>query len=143
MKRLTISFVLLLIAGIVSLQAQTTTPAQANDNGIKWEQKTYDFGNIPQNVPAKGEFMVTNTGDDPLILTNVKGSCGCTATGYSKDPIAPGESTTITATYNARRVGPFNKTIRVNTNRDASTIVLNIKGKVEAAQQETNPNGSN
>lgn len=143
MKKLILSFTLLLFAGMVSLQAQTTSPAQANDDGISWEKKTHDFGEIPQNVPAKGEFLLTNTGDDPLILTNVKGSCGCTATGYSKDPIAPGESTTITATYNARRVGPFNKTIRVNTNRSASTTVLNIKGTVQAEEQDTNPGGSN
>ncbi len=142
MKKFATLMILVLLAGFSVLQAQTSTPATPTapkDLGIEWEKKTHDFGEIPQNVPAKAEFLLTNTSDDPLILTNVKGSCGCTATGYSKDPIPPGETTTITATYNARRVGPFNKSVRVNTNRDAKTITLNIKGSVKAEEMKEAP----
>ncbi len=137
MKKHVLFPLLFLFLGSVMLTAQDSVQLPTPpDDGIEWETKDYDFGSIPQNVPAKAEFKLTNTGDEPLILTNVKGSCGCTATGYDKDPIAPGASTTITATYNARKAGPFHKSVRVNTNRSDKIIRLSIKGKVEAAEQE-------
>ena len=53
------------------------------------------------------EFEYRNEGDKPLIITKVKASCGCTATNYSKEPLLPGESSKIRATYNAHNPGAF------------------------------------
>jgi pectate lyase len=60
----------------------------------------------------------------------VQGSCGCTATDYSKEPIAPGKKGYVTATYNAANMGAFHKTVTVTANTDAP-VVLVIKGEVK------------
>lgn len=101
-----------------------------DESSIKWDKMVHDFGKIPQNVPAEAQFEVTNSSDEPLIITNVKGSCGCTATRHDKEPIRPGESTIITATYNAKKEGTFNKTVTVQTNQHDNPITLKIKGLV-------------
>ncbi len=100
---------------------------------VKFDRLTHDMGTIEQGVPQKVTFTLTNYADEPLILTRVKGSCGCTATEYSKDPIMPGEQTEIEATYNAKSLGAFSKTVTVQTNLQDEAIVLHIKGKVVQA----------
>lgn len=138
-------FALLLGSGTLNAQVNKTTNDSktpkatlvknvTNDLGIQWDVMKFDYGNIPQNVPAEATFTLTNTGAEPLLITNVKGSCGCTATAHSDDPVAPGESTTITATYNAKKKGAFTKFVKVTTNRDEAPIKLQIKGNVEVAE---------
>lgn len=112
--------------------AQYTLP-KPPETGMKWSKEIHDFGKIPQNKPAKCTYVLTNTGTDPLILTYVKGACGCTTTNYSKEPVPPGESTTITATFDARKEGAFHKSIRVETNRNTPRISLEFKGTVVPA----------
>ncbi|MEM1319899.1 MAG: DUF1573 domain-containing protein [Bacteroidota bacterium] len=97
---------------------------------ISWESKIHDFGEIPQNVPAQAEFVLTNNSDEMMIITNVKGSCGCTAAKHDEAPVAPGKSTTITATYNAAKIGPFTKSITVKTSLTEQPELLKIKGEV-------------
>jgi hypothetical protein len=105
----------------------------AANSSVLWKTETIDVGSIPQNTPKPIVFEFKNTGKTAVIVTNVQGSCGCTATDYTKTPIAPGKSGTITATYNAANVGAFSKTVSVTTNVDASVKVLTIKGNVVAA----------
>ena len=97
---------------------------------FEWQSLTHDFGALEQNKPASHKFQFTNTGEAPLIITEVKGSCGCTVTEYSKEPIAPGESGFVKATYNAKKTGVFNKTVRVTANVEGGPETLTIKGKV-------------
>ena len=135
-----------LLSGTIA-NAQTTKASQTktpeaklvkntvDELGIQWDKMQYDYGNIPQNVPAEAVFNLTNTGDEPLIITKVKGSCGCTATTHDDDPVMPGESTTITATYNAKKKGAFTKFVKVSTNRSDKPISLKIKGTVEVAEK--------
>ena len=101
---------------------------------ISWDSQEYDFGAIPQNLSAEAEFVFTNISDEPVIISKVKSSCGCTVTGYDKKPVLPGESSTIMATYNAKKLGAFRKTLRVTTN-DFKPYKLTIKGEVEAEQE--------
>ncbi|MEM9823298.1 MAG: DUF1573 domain-containing protein [Bacteroidota bacterium] len=115
-------------------QAKLVKTEVNSPQGISWDKTQYDYGKIPQNVPAEAVFTLTNTSNEPLIITKVKGSCGCTATAHSDDPVMPGENTTITATYNAKKKGAFTKTVRVTTNQSESPVVLKIKGTVEAAE---------
>jgi hypothetical protein len=89
-------------------------------------------GTIPQNTPKPIVFEFKNTGKTAVIVTNVQGSCGCTATDYTKTPIAPGKSGTVTATYNAANAGAFSKTVSVTTNAETAVKVLTIKGTVVA-----------
>lgn len=100
---------------------------------IKVDKMEHDFGTIEQGTPQKAVFTLTNEADVPLILKKVKGSCGCTATSYEKEPIAPGAQTEIEATYNAKNLGSFTKTVTVHTNLNDEPIVLTIRGVVGAS----------
>lgn len=106
---------------------------QAVASSIVWKSETVDVGQIPQNAPKAIVFEFKNTGKTSVIITNVQGSCGCTATDYTKTPIAPGKSGTVTATYNAASMGGFSKTVSVTTNAETAVKVLTIKGTVVAA----------
>ena len=97
---------------------------------ISWYMEVYDFGEIPQKKAVSIDFSFTNTGDAPLVITDVKTSCGCTATNYPKTAIAPGETSQITVEYNAKALGAFSKAITVVTNATEQTKLLRIKGTV-------------
>ena len=107
-----------------------SNPVINNNVEIEWAYTVHDYGKIPQGVPANSTFTLTNTGDTPLLIMDVKTSCGCTVAQATKEPILPGESTSITTTYNAKKKGHFNKPIKVMTNRSDKPIVLKIKGEV-------------
>ncbi len=102
------------------------------DAAISWKTDTIDVGDIPQGTPKVIIFEFTNTSDKSVLISTVQGSCGCTATDYSKDAIAPSKSTTIKATYNAANVGAFTKTVTVTTTADVTPKVLTLKGVVIA-----------
>lgn len=108
-----------------SLMALDAKPAFA------WKETVYDFGKIRQNQPVTHEFRFVNNGAEPLIITGVKASCGCTVAKHSQDAIAPGSEGFVTATYNATAKGVFNKTITVNANTQEGVVVLSIRGEVE------------
>ncbi len=117
------------IAPVKTLVSKTVAAASS----VVWKSETIDVGTIPQNTPKPIVFEFKNTGKTAVIVTNVQGSCGCTATDYTKTPIAPGKSGTVTATYNAANPGVFTKTVSVTTNADTATKVLTIKGTVVVA----------
>jgi hypothetical protein len=103
---------------------------------IKFVEETHDFGNIKEGTQATYEFKFTNTGNAPLILEEVKASCGCTTPEWSKDPIAPGQTGKVIATFNSSgKPGTFVKTITVKYNGavESNTNYLTIKGSVDAA----------
>lgn len=98
---------------------------------FSWTETVFDFGKIKHNNPVTHEFRFVNKGADPLIITSVQASCGCTVTKYSKDAIAPGSEGFVTATYNAATKGVFNKTVTVNANTTDGVVVLSIRGEVQ------------
>jgi len=110
--------------------ATTATVANPNVPKAKWDKTTNDFGNIEQGIPKEAEFKLTNEGKEPLIIQTAKAGCGCTNLKYSPEPILPGKSTIIAATYNAAAAGPFTKSITVTTNADPNPVMLLIKGTV-------------
>ncbi|MCK5469013.1 MAG: DUF1573 domain-containing protein [Cyclobacteriaceae bacterium] len=97
---------------------------------FNWVETTHNFGKIDQRKPVSFEFVFTNTGSTPLVISNVKGSCGCTVTKYTKEAIAPGKTGNVKATFNAAAVGAFNKSVRVTANVEGGTETLFIKGEV-------------
>ena len=105
---------------------------QANNNGAQMVFVTdvIDYGTIEQNSDGVREFKFTNTGNEPLIITNAKGSCGCTVPDWPKEPIAPGEASVIKVRYATNRLGAFTKTVTVTSNSKTPTSRLTIKGKV-------------
>ncbi|CAM4422623.1 DUF1573 domain-containing protein [Flavobacterium terrigena] len=103
------------------------TPSQ-----LKWEKETHEFGTIEQGKPVSYEFTFTNTTNKDITLTNVKASCGCTATNYTKTAVKPGEKGIVTATYNAAAGGAFHKTVTVMTSEENSAPkIITIKGTVK------------
>ncbi len=99
---------------------------------ILFESDVMDYGTIQKNADGKREFVFTNNGNKPLIITNAQGSCGCTVPSYPKEPIAPGARGVIGVKYATDRVGAFTKTITLTTNAAEPTKVLTIKGTVLA-----------
>ncbi len=94
------------------------------------EDLTFDFGKIAENSDGTHEFVFKNTGKDPLIITNVKSSCGCTVPTYPEKPIKKGETGKISVKYDTKRIGVFTKTITVYSNAKNSPVKLHIKGEV-------------
>ncbi|HEY4325926.1 MAG TPA: DUF1573 domain-containing protein [Mucilaginibacter sp.] len=109
--------------------------ASAQDNQkaeFKFNEEKHDFGKIPQGTPVTTVFEFTNVGTEPLILTEVRPTCGCTIADYTKTPVKSGDKGLIKITYNAAVAAPFNKTIIVTSNAKTPTKNLNIVGEVVA-----------
>ena len=91
----------------------------------------FDFGNITQEAPVHTVFKFTNTGEADLVISNAKGSCGCTVPEYPKEPIAPGATGEIKVSFNPKgRAGSQFKTVTLTTNTQKGTENLNIKANV-------------
>lgn len=105
---------------------------QSNAQGaIKFKAEKHDFGKIVEGTQASYSFEFTNTGKTPVVISNVQPSCGCTTPEWTREPIMPGKTGKVTASYNsAGRPGNFNKTITVVNNGEVSQIILTILGSV-------------
>jgi hypothetical protein len=100
---------------------------------VEFKDTEHDFGTIQQGGDGSYAFIFTNTGTEPLILSNVRSSCGCTIPEWPHEPINAGQSSTIMVKYDTKRIGVFNKSISVYSNASEEPVVLHIKGTVEAA----------
>lgn len=112
------------------LPSKTTVNTENAAASIAWKSESIEVGNIPQNKPKAITFEFKNIGTTDVVITNVKASCGCTATDYTKTPIKPGETAKVTATYNAANKGAFTKQVTVTTNAEEASKVLTFKGTV-------------
>ncbi len=110
--------------------------ADANAAEINFETETIDYGTIEQGADGEREFVFTNTGKEPLIISNCKGSCGCTEPSWPKQPIAPGETASIKVKYDTKRVGQFTKTVTVSSNAKTPSKTLRIRGVVQAKPKD-------
>lgn len=106
---------------------------------ITFEKTVHNYGTIPFNGDGKCEFSFTNTGKEPLILTNVKSSCGCTVPQWPRQPILPGQSEIIKVEYKTNRVGKINKTVTVMSNAKTPNVVLRIEGQVLQNENTATP----
>lgn len=134
MKKLLFSFAL---AGLTfGATAQDAVKAVSGGPQLTVDKDVHDYGNIAQGGNGTCEFTVTNTGDAPLIITNCKGSCGCTVPKCDTAPIMPGAKTVITVKYDTKRVGPINKSVTISSNATNSPEkIVRIKGTVEGAPE--------
>lgn len=98
---------------------------------FKFKSLTVDFGEIKQGVPKTAEFELSNVGTAPIIINNVQPSCGCTNVEFPKEPVKPGQTVKIKATYNAAAIGSFDKKLTVYMNATPDPQVLTIKGVVK------------
>ncbi len=124
---------------LFSLGCSQTNETGSNAEMTFKENLSFDFGKIKQNSEGIHEFEFKNTGKDPLIITNVKSTCGCTVPTYPVEPVKKGDKGIISVKYDTKRIGMFNKTITVYSNAKNSPIKLIIKGEV---YQESNTNES-
>ncbi len=132
--------VLFMMCSVTFAQGQETTGKQ-NGAEIIFKETNHNFGSIPFKGNGSCEFVFVNTGNEPLILTQPKSSCGCTVPEWPKQPILPGESNVIKVTYkNTDRPGNFNKYITVYSNAIVNKEVkLHIKGTVEPEPTDLSP----
>ena len=107
------------------------------DPVISFEKTVHDYGTIEYGANGECEFKFTNTGKEPLLLSNVRSSCGCTVPEWPKEPIMPGQTSAIKVRYNTSRVGTINKTITVTSNATEPTVTLSIRGYVNNKPEET------
>ena len=139
MKKLLSALTVFALFATVSFgQQKAVAPAAATDGGpkMKFEVTEVDYGTIEQGGDPLRVFKFSNVGDEPLIISKAKGSCGCTVPKYPQDPILPGETAEIEVRYDTNRIGPFQKTVTLTTNEAEPTHILKIKGKVEKKPTE-------
>ncbi len=118
----------LIISLSIAMIAVAQQPANVQEV-LELKETGYDFGKIPQGKPVYHFFEVTNTGKDPMVISNVQTSCGCTTPEWSKEPIAPGATAKIKVGYNAAAQGNFEKYITIIYNQNLSKQVK-INGTV-------------
>lgn len=125
-----ISFILFaMMLGVTCIIAQNNKPQTGN---AKFNSLSHNFGKIAEEVgSAVCEFTFTNTGTTPIIIQDIRTSCGCTTPQYTKEPVLPGKKGTIKVSYSTEgRVGSFDKKITVFTNEPNVVYTLSIKGEV-------------
>jgi len=105
---------------------------------MEFEGQVVDYGTINQHAEPLRILKFTNKGDEPLVITNAKGSCGCTVPTWPKEPIMPGETSEIEVRYATNRIGKFTKTIKFTTNETAAAPqhLIKVTGNVLKVEEE-------
>ncbi|MEM6515929.1 MAG: DUF1573 domain-containing protein [Bacteroidota bacterium] len=99
---------------------------------ITFEETEHDFGTIVNGTPVETKFKYTNTGNAPLVVSNIKSTCGCTVpSDWNRDPMAPGESAEFTVKFNGKGNNQVQKTITLTTNTEKGSETVKIKAFVE------------
>lgn len=99
---------------------------------ISFSQDLIDYGTIKKGSDGKRIVTFTNTGNKPLIISNIKSSCNCSVLSWTKSPVLPGKSGEIEVKYDTKIIGNFSKTIEVFSNDNyASRKLLKIKGEIK------------
>lgn len=127
MKKL-ITLVVVFCFATLGLMAQN--PQVASKDSIIFAKLVHDYGTIVQGADGGSEFVFTNKGQKPLLLADVRASCGCTAPVWSREPILPGQQGVIKVGYNTQLLGGFSKVISVTSNADNNIVTLTIRGNV-------------
>ena len=107
-----------------------TETAKVGGPVMTFEKTEMDYGTIAQGSDPLRRFKFKNTGTEPLVIKNARGSCGCTVPSFKKEPIAPGETSEIEVRYDTQRPGDFSKSVTIETNEGEQARVLMIKGHV-------------
>lgn len=114
--------------------AEATTPAASNQplTSIALSQSNYDFGNIKKGDKVEHVYEITNTGTNPLVISEVKPGCGCTAPDFTKDPILPGKKGKITLSFDSTNFdGSVQKFADVYANVDKAPIKLTFSANIQ------------
>ncbi|GHT58682.1 hypothetical protein AGMMS50239_03700 [Bacteroidia bacterium] len=120
-----------------SVKSKNKTPVvvvAAEEGKVEVDKTVHDFGTIKkEGGSVSAVFTVKNNTKAPIILSEVRASCGCTTPDWTKGPIEAGKTGTVTATYNPSGTGPFEKTVTINVSEGekTETFIVKIKGTIE------------
>lgn len=140
MNKFTLLILQLSIFFIITIGfAQDKVVINYNAPEIKFNTEVMDLGTFMQydDPSSQCEFIFTNIGKEPLIISKAKGSCGCTVPEWPKEPIMSGETGLIKVNYDEKRVGSFNKSITITSNAKNSPQIIKIKGKIIAVDKKS------
>ena len=155
MKKISLFTVLILLINFNSCKEKATEKIKsenvenASDRdsnvvlpSITFDKLLHDFGEIENGTPVETIFSYTNTGKSPLVVTDIKSTCGCTVPqGWSKEPLKPGESSQFTVKFNGKGANKVSKTITLTTNTEKGMeqvrITAFIKPDPNATTQTT------
>lgn len=112
------------------LSLLTVALAAVTQPRISSNKETHNFGQIEWKRPVTVEYTITNTGNQPLVLTNVTTSCACAVADWTKEPIAPGGKGVVKASFDAKALGHFEKSIGIYSNASPSLVYLKFTGEV-------------
>lgn len=133
MKSNTLVLILSFVFTLVVKQA-SAQPEVLNGPQIQFEKESHDYGSIENGANGDCVFTFKNTGNAPLVLENVKGSCSCTVPDWTKDPVLPGATGQITVHYDTKNAGPISKSVTISSNAVNEPMkVVRIKGNVLTA----------
>ncbi len=144
MKKITLPISMMLMALLVSsfsINAQeTVTVAKVGGAEISFDKETHDYGLMQQHANGTCVFMFTNNGTEDLVISNAKGSCGCTVPSWPREPIAPGATGELKVKYDTKRIGLINKSVTIQSNAvNEPTKIIRIKGEIKAPDASASP----
>jgi len=109
---------------------------------FEFEAESHDFGPIKQGDEVEYTFKFKNVGEAPLVIADIKASCGCTLPSWPKEPVAPNEEGEILVKFNSKgKVGLQQKNITITANVEGGQKVVSIKTNVEAPDATANMMG--
>lgn len=122
----------------------TQTPAQpavpaGPTTVMAFNETTFDFGTVPEGEKVAHTYTFTNTGNEPLILSDAKGSCGCTVPQWPREPIAPGEDAVVTVEFNSKgKKGKRNQKVTITANTNPPQTFIYLTGEVLGGEAAPN-----
>ena len=121
--------------------ATATPPAPTGPTTtMNFEELTFDFGTVQEGEKVSHTYKFTNTGSEPLVLSDAKGSCGCTVPKWPREPIAPGASSEIVVEFNSQgKKGQRNQKVTLTANTNPPQTFLSLTGTVNPADGATQP----
>ena len=126
MKRFLLAFTAVLAFATLHAQQAATPKAEV----VKFKELSYNFGKIKQGVPVTHDFVFSNVSNGNVVIESATAGCGCTTPVKPEQPVAKGKSDKITAGFDAKAMGPFNKSIFVKVAGVAAPVEIKISGEV-------------
>ena len=120
-------------APVVASQDEMLKDAQSKPlTNVALSESQFDFGKIKKGDHKEHTYEITNTGENPLIISQVKPGCGCTVPDYTKEPILPGKKGLITLKFDSSNFdGLVNKQAEVYANVEKAPIVITFSADIQ------------
>ncbi len=131
MKKLNLMLLFAMFSMAAFAQDATDAPDLGPITTIEFEEPNHEFGQITQGEKVEHTFTFTNTGDAPLIISNAKGSCGCTVPQWPREVVPVGESGSIKVVFNSRgKKGKRNQKVTITANTNPPQTFIALRGEV-------------